>query len=124
MFQSNGPTFVRIRTGEQIRDDCVVQTVKFNGGKVMMWGAMSYRGTGFLTRVTSNLNAIGYIDIHGNSAVPSAHFLGYGNNFWFQDDGAPCHRARIIHEWKVDNRIQSLLWPPQCPDLNLIENLW
>ena len=63
MFQSDGPTFVRRRTGEQIRDDCVVPMVKFNGGGIMMWGAMSYRGTGFLTRVTGNLNPVGYIDI-------------------------------------------------------------
>ena len=124
MFQSDGPTFVRRRTGEQIRDDCVVPTVKFNGGGIMMWDAMSYRGTRFLTRVTGNLNAVGYIDILGNSAVPSAHLLGYGNNFWFQDDGAPCHRAMIGHEWKVNNGIQSLLWRPQSPDLNPIENLW
>ena len=59
-----------------------------------------------------------------NATVPSAYFLGYGNNFWFQDDGAPCHRARIVHEWKVDNEIQSLLWLPQSPDLNPFENLW
>lgn len=76
MFQSDGPTFVRRRHGEQLRDDCVVPTFKFGGGGIMMWGAMSYRWTAFLTRVTGNLNAVGYIDILGNSAVPSEVISG------------------------------------------------
>jgi len=55
----------------------------------MMWGAMSYNGTAFLIKANGNLNGAGYINILENSAIPSAQLLGFGGDFWFQDDGAP-----------------------------------
>ena len=76
----------------------MVPTVKFLGGGIMVWGAMSYRGNGILKHVKGTLNSVGYIDILTNCAIPSAHLLGYGDDFFYQDDGAPCHRAKIVKE--------------------------
>jgi len=123
LFQSDVPVYVRRRPDEVLRPDCIMPTVKFQGGNVMMWGCMSYRGTGILKKVTQRLNKLGYIDILADCVIPSAHLLGYGDDYWYQDDGAPCHRANIVTQWKQEHNMECLNWPPQSPDLNPIENL-
>ena len=98
LFQNDGRVFVRRRPHEAYRNSCVVPTVKFGGGVVTVWGAMLYRGTGFLTPLKGNLDKDGYLDILRNSAIPSAHLRGYEDYFIFLDDGAPCHRANVVKQ--------------------------
>ena len=42
-----------------------------------------------------------------------------------QEDNAPCHVSVRTTQWKRDNHIPTRLpaWPPQSPDLNIIENV-
>jgi hypothetical protein len=81
-------TWSRQRPGEALLDKCVVSTVTFKDGGIMVLGAMSYQGPGILKVVHGILNSQGYIDILSNCAIPSPHLLVYRDEFWYQDDGS------------------------------------
>jgi hypothetical protein len=42
----------------------------------------------------------------------------------YQHDNAPCHRARSVREWFVDNTVPEMDCPAQSPNLNPIGHLW
>jgi len=75
---------------------------------------------GTLTSVDDSIDPNKYIDIPENNLWPviARHFPA--NNYVFQDDNAPVHRARIIVEYKLRNKIKTLTWLEQSPDLNVI----
>jgi hypothetical protein len=49
----------------------------------------------------------------------------FTNRRWiFQEDNVPCHVSLRSTQWKQGNNINTLPWPPQSPDINIIENMW
>jgi len=46
MFMNDGRVFVCRQQDEGFHQNYLAPNVKFGGGEIMMWGAVSYRGTG------------------------------------------------------------------------------
>ena len=71
------------------------------------------------------MNTAWDLQVLDNDLTPTAHSQFPEEQFFFQDDGAPCHRSKLVREWMGDNNVTPLaFWPGSSPDLNPIENLW
>ena len=74
--------------------------------------------------INGNMNSVKYIEKLDNNLwqVVAKHF---GNTpYLFQDDNAPCHRSRVVEEWKRQNELTQINWPAQSPEKFPIENVW
>jgi len=47
----------------------------------------------------------------------------FSGEFYLQDDGDICHRSKSVKEFIRQLQHKTLVWLPQLPDLNLIEEV-
>lgn len=115
---------MRRRPGEKFHPDCVVQTVK-HPTKIMIWSVISSKGTGRLYVVKGTMRQDQYKDVLQNRLIPQLkEWFPNGEPFIFMQDGAPCHTARSVKAFLVQQSIPLLDWPGNSPDMNPIENVW
>lgn len=126
MYSPPGASYVRRRAGEAFLPECISPTVKHGGGSIMIWGCMTAQGVGEIHLCDGRMNGVRYINMLEEVLEASiVRFFDINSeNYYFQQDNAPCHKAQAVIRWFDENRVNLLDWPPQSPDLSPIENLW
>lgn len=94
--QSDGIHYVRRRRNETNNPQCILAKHKFPVS-VMVWGGISFFGTGDLVCLTGSMNGDSYIEVIREGLIPSIERLfPVILEPIFQDDSAPCHRAARV----------------------------
>ena len=93
------------------------------GGGVMIWAAFCKQGKSSLCFINIRMKSDSYCKVLEEHLLPYVSGTLHGN-FIFQQDNAPCHRARSTMKWLEEHAISTMEWPALSPDLNPIENLW
>lgn len=103
-----------------------VQVKDRSGRKsVPVWAWFSASGAGDFVRIQGKFTSEKYLEILGDTLLPSVHIRFPGMRVPFVQDKSPIHGANIIKFWFENNPYFDLLpWPAKGADINPIENVW
>ena len=106
-------------------DHQVGQKIKFGGGNVMGYSAITFSGVGKLAFIDGRMNADQYIHILSTYYLKTLNMYNIDvKNSYLVQDNDPKHKARKVQRWINDAKINLVEWPSNSPDMNIIKHVW
>jgi hypothetical protein len=77
------------------------------GGSVMIWGCFSKAGIGQISLCEERINQATYKVNLEENFPPSMTMFHNSEDWFFQQDNALCHTAKLIKVWMEDHQIMT-----------------
>ena len=113
---------IRVRRGSDIPAHHFIHKNKWDL-KIMVWGYITSSSERGLVFIQETITGESYKKLLENKLYDALPGLFQGELI-YQQDNAPAHREKGVLEYFDSNGIELLNWPPQSPDLNIIEDCW
>ena len=118
--------FISHIPGERFLPQCTASHTQDGGGGIMLWRTFSWVSLESVVVVKQTLNATEYLNIIADQLHSYMASVFRTRNEMFQQDNAPCHKARIVLEWfyEHDTEFQLMSQLPGSLDRNPTEHIW
>ncbi|RNA20818.1 transposable element Tc1 transposase [Brachionus plicatilis] len=101
----------KIKKKEKYDTRFVIPTLQGGDGSVGKWGCIISKGTGCCLIYEGRTNQHAYKETLENELLVSVDIFYQRDDPWFfQKDGTPAHRAKLIKEWFDENNTALLPW--------------
>jgi len=125
LFGSDGLQWCRRGVGEAFEPKNVRTEIKHGGGGIEVWGCITSKGYGELHLVEGIMDSVQFCEILDESLHGTLKTLRIRKkDMIFQQDNDPKHKSKYTTAWLTRNKIKTLPWPPNSPDMNPMEHVW